>query len=418
MKIIFIIIDGLGDEPIPELKKKTPLEAAKTPNLDWLAKNGICGLVNPFWWQSQEYPRSDTAHLALFGYNPKAHYLGRGPYEAAGIGFNLKKGDIALRTNFGTVDPDKKSKISYGASNNLKVIDRRAGRITKTESLIKALNGIKIGGVTFLVKKSFGHRAVVILRGKNLSDKISDGDPQKIGRAVKRIIPFISDRAGKEHELKRAKFTAKVLNEFLDKAHQILKNHPLNKKRIKENKLPANYLLVRGAGKFRKTISFYQKYKLKACCIAGGSLYKGIAKIFGMTLINVEGATGFANTDLEGKFQAVRESLRKYDFIFCHIKAADSLGEDGDFLEKKRFIEKIDKNLKILVNLRNVLIVVTGDHATCSLLKSHCLEPVPILVYGKEKDKVREFGERACKKGELGKMKGLNVMPKILTLAK
>ncbi|MCH8741747.1 2,3-bisphosphoglycerate-independent phosphoglycerate mutase [Patescibacteria group bacterium] len=398
MKIVLLIIDGLGDRSIPELHNKTPLEAAKTPNLDFLAKNGMCGLVNPFYFPWQKYPRSDTAHLALFGYNPKTYYLGRGPYEAAGISFDLKKGDVTLRANFATVD------------RKLKVIDRRAGRITETESLIKTLNGITIGGIKFLVKKSFGHRAVVILRGKNLSDKISDSDPHKIGVQIKKIIP--------RNKSNGARFTAKVLNEFLSKAHQTLKNHTLNKKRIKENKLPANYLLLRGAGKFRRTISFYQKYKLKACCVAGGTLYKGIGRILGMTLINVKGATGFANTDLKRKFLAVKKSLGKYDFIFCHIKAVDSFGEDGNFLGKKKFIEKIDRNLNILKNLKNTLIIITGDHATCSLIKGHCLEPVPILVYGKEKDKVREFGERACKKGGFGKMKGLNVMPKILTLAK
>ncbi len=415
MKILFIVIDGLGDRPISELGEKTPLEAAKTPNLDRLAKNGICGQISPFQFPWQKYPVSDTAHLALFGYNPKIHYLGRGPYEAAGIGMELKKGDVILRVNFGTVN------------RKLKVIDRRAGRIEKTELFVKALNGIKIEGVTFLVKKSFGHRAVLILRGKNLSEKITDCDPKKTGKIMKKAVPSTS---AKGKELSKAKFTADILNRFLEKAHFILKNHPLNKKRIKEKKLPANYFLVRGAGKFKKTTSFYQKYKLNACCIVGGALYKGIGKILGMKLIKVKGATGFPTTNLKGKFQAAKKALKKpapyrnavsgagYDFVFLHIKAADTLGEDGNFQGKKEFIEKIDKNLKILMDLKNVLIVITGDHSTCSKLKSHCSEPVPILIYGNRKDKVREFGERACKKGKLGTIEGLNVMPKILALMK
>lgn len=414
MKIVFIIIDGLGDKQIPQLKNKTPLEAAKTPNLDWLAKNGTCGLIRPFKFSWQKYPESDTCHLALFGYNPRVYYLGRGPYEAAGIGFNLKEGDIALRANFGTVDQ------------NLKVIDRRAGRINETQPLVKALDGIKAEGVKFLVKKSYGHRAVLILRGKNLSERITDPDPHKVGVKVKKAFP--------QNKSTEAKFTAQVLNKFLEKTHQILKNHPLNKKRKKLKKLSANYLLVRGAGKLRKIPSFYQRYRLKSCCIAGGVLYKGIAKILGMKLIKVKGATGFPNTNLKGKLLAVKKALKKpapypqppiwgrggagYDFVFCHIKAVDNLAEDGNFRGKKAFIERIDKNLKPMLNLKNTLIVITADHSTCSLLKRHCVEPVPVLIFGNGTDEVKKFSEKACKKGKLRRINQLDLMPKILLYSK
>jgi 2,3-bisphosphoglycerate-independent phosphoglycerate mutase len=408
MKIAFIVIDGLGDRPIPALGNKTPLEAAKTPNLDWLAKNGICGLIQPFQFPGQKYPESDTCHLALFGYNPKIYYLGRGPYEAAGIGVKLKAGDVALRMNFATVDK------------NLKVIDRRAGRINKTQPLARALNGIKIEGVKFLVKKSYGHRAVLVLRSKNLSERITDSDPKKIGEPLRKMVPSTRDRALKGRQLNKAEFTAQVLNKFLEKAHFILKNHPLNKKRELAGLLPANYLLIRGAGKFKKTPSFYQKYRLKAVCIAGGALYKGIAKILGMKLIKVKGATGYPTTNLKGKFQAVRRVLRNYDFVFCHIKAADNLGEDGNFRGKKEFLEKIDKNIKPLLNLKNVLIVVTGDHSTCCLLKRHCPEPVPLLISGRDlrTDNVSKFSEKACRKGRLGKIKQLNLFSRVQRLYK
>ena len=278
-KILLIVIDGFGDRPISQLENKTPLEAAKTPNLDFLAKNGICGLIEPFLFPGQDYPASDTCHLALFGYEPKIYYLGRGPYEAAGVGIKLREGDVALRVNFAAVDE------------NLKVIDRRAGRIEKTQPLIKALSQIKIKGIKFILKKSYGHRAVLVLRGKNISPAIPDNDPQKVGERVRK--------------------TAKILNGFLDKAHQILENHPLNKKRIKNGLLPANYLLVRGAGQFRETPSFNKRYGFSSCCIAGGGLYKGIAKILGMDLIKVEGATGFANTNLKGKILSAKDALKK-----------------------------------------------------------------------------------------------------------
>jgi len=382
MKILLIIIDGLSDRPIPQLGNKTPLEVAKTPKLDFLAKRGICGLIEPY--LMNERPKSDICHLALFGYDPKIYYLGRGPYEAAGIGIKLREGDVALRVNFATVDE------------NLKVIDRRAGRIEKTQPLIKALSRVKIKGANLLLKKSYGHRAVLVLRGKNISPTIPDNDPQKVGERVRK--------------------TAKILDEFLDKAHQILENHPLNKKRIKNGLLPANYLLVRGAGQFRETPSFNKRYGFSSCCIAGGGLYKGIAKILGMDLIKVEGATGFANTNLKGKILSAKDALKKYDFIFLHIKAADSLAEDGNFRGKRDFIEKIDKNLKPLLSLKNVLIIVTADHSTCSLLKRHCREPIPILIYGNGQDLVKEFSEKACKKGRLGKIKQLDLTPRILKL--
>lgn len=435
-KIILIIIDGLGDTPVPQLDNKTPLEAAKTPNLDFLVQNGTCGLVEPFKFSSQEKPESDTCHLAIFGYDPNIYYLGRGPYEAAGIGINLKEGDLALRANFATVDK------------NLIVIDRRAGRIEETQSLIRALNEIKIKGIKFFLKKSFGHRAVLVIRGKNLSDKISDSDPHKIGFELKNIVPLDKTR--------EANFTAGVLNEFLNQAHQILASHPLNKERDAKGLLPANCILTRGAGFFKKTPSFKEMYGLKAACIAGGALYKGIAKILGMDLVKVRGANGFINTNLKGKFLAARKILRqgkerffqnvnkenlkpknykKYDFVFLHIKAADSLAEDGNFQGKKEFIEKIDENIKFLLagsnkksktkipqteNLSDTLIVVTGDHTTSCQLKSHSSEPVPILIWGsgiKQKEVINKFSERECQNGDLGKIEALSLMKKILGLA-
>ncbi len=392
MKILLIVIDGLGDKPIPQLGNKTPLEAAKTLNLDFLAENGICGLISPFYFPYQKYPRSDTAHLALLGCDPKKYYLGRGVYEVAGIGMKLKKGDIAIRANFGTVD------------DNLKIVDRRAGRISQTDSLIKALSKIKeIEGVKFLVKKSYGHRAGLVLRGKGLSSMISDGDPHKPGVYVDKIIPL--DKS------KKSAFTAKVLNEYLERTHKILKECSLNRKR----KLPANYLLVRGAGEMRNIPNF----KLKAACIAGGGLYKGVGKILGMDLINVKGATGFPTTDLKAKFSAAKRALSgKYDFVFLHIKATDNLAEDGNFIGKKKFIEKIDRDIKSLLTLKNTLLAITADHSTCCALKRHCLEPVPVLFFGDGKDKVKSFSEKAFKKGKLGKFKQIKLMSKLIKYAK
>ena len=397
-KIVLIIIDGLGDRPILALGNKTPLEAAKTPNLDWLAENGICGLAKLKFRGAT--PTSEEGHFSLFGYNPETYKIKRGIITATGTGMKAKKGDVALRGNFATVD------------GKLNMVDRRAGRIKNPAPLIKALNGMKIDNVRFLLKSATEHRVGIIMRGKNLSPNISDGDPfyGKLGKRARKIIPL--DKSSK------AAFTAKTLNKFLEKARLILKNHSLNKKREKLGLTPANYILTRGASFLPNLPSFKKKYKLRACCIAGKFLYKQIGRILGMDLIKVNGANGLPNTNLKGKIQAVKKALGKYDFIFLHIKATDSLAEDGNFKGKKAFIEKIDKSLRPLLNLKNTLIVVTADHSTCCLVKRHCSEPVPVLISGKKQDLVKEFSERACKRGKLGKIKQINLMKKVLRLAR
>ena len=400
MKIILILIDGLGDEPIPALGNKTPLEVAETPNLDFMAKNGRCGLVKTFRFPEENEPTSEGAHIALFGYED--NFLGRGAYEAMGIGIKLKKTDVALRVNFAFVFQEEES--------GLTIVDRRAGRIEKTQPLIKALSGIKIQGITFLLKKAFGHRAVLVMRGKGLSKNISDGDSHAENGLVKNILPL--------DDSKEAKFTAEVLNQFLAQSHQILENSVFNKKRKKNGLLPANFLLIRRAGQIGDIVSFKNKYGLRSGFVAGGGLYKGMARILGMKEIKVKGATGFYNTNLKGKISAVKKNINNFNFIFCHIKATDTFAHDGDFQGKKDFIEKIDKNLKPLLNLKNTLIVVTGDHSTCSLEKDHCCLPVPIFVYGEEKDLINKFSERDCLKGSLGTIKQEDFMQIILNYAK
>jgi len=397
-KIILIVLDGLGDGPIPDFNGKTPLEAARTPNLDKLAEEGISGMVKPVF--TTAVPTSEEGHFVLFGYNPEKYKIQRGIFTAEGAGIKLKKGDVALRGNFGTVDE------------SMNVLDRRAGRIKKTEPLIKALKGITIGGVKFLIKKAGDYRVGIVLRGKGLSSNISDGDPHygSLGKGLRKVKPL--DKSSE------ARFTAEILNKFLEKTHQILKNHPYNKERKKKGLLPANYILVREAGSFQKIPSFKKRYGLKACCVAGKFLYQQIAKKLGMKIIKVEGATGLPDTNLKGKFEAVLNNLDKYDFVFLHIKATDSLAEDGNFKGKKEFIEKVDKEVKPLFELEDVLIIVTADHSTCSLLKRHCKRSFPILIYGNGKDSVKEFSEKACQRGDLAKIRQLDIMDKVVAIAK
>lgn len=399
-KVVLMICDGLGDRPVKELGNLTPLEAAKTPNLDKLASEAECGLMHTL--GRGKIPGSDTAHLTIFGYPIDQCYSGRGPIEVAGLGLELQGGDVALRGNFGTVD------------DNLVIKDRRAGRILMVEPLTEALDGMEVDGVKFIVKPGNAHRAGVIMRGKGLSGAIVDADPH---------VPDVSVRTvTATDDTPEAKHTAEVLNKFLSQAHKVLKDHPFNAEREKDGKLPANFLLVRGGGQYKGLEHFKEKYDLSSCCIAGGGLYKGVGAFLGMDIIDVPGATGLPDTDIEAKFKTVLKKLDEYDFVFVHVKATDSLAEDGNWEGKRDFIEKIDSAASLLTELSpETLLVVTADHSTASEMKAHSADPVPIMFHGGNGesirvDKVSEFNERACADGGLGYLTGLDVMPQVQNL--
>lgn len=396
-KAVLLVLDGLGDRPSPELDYLTPLEKANTPNLDRLAEQGICGMLDIL--GLGKVPASDVAHLTLFGYDIKNYYPGRGPIEVAGLGIKLQPGDVALRGNMGTVNED------------MIIVDRRAGRITDVSDFAKDVDGIEIDGVKFIVKPGTAHRFGIVMRGKGLSDSIQDVDPKTVGQPPKEPLPLSNSP--------EAQFTCEVLKKFLKEAHNIFKDKPINKQRQSEGLPPANYILVRGAGFYAGIPSFNEQYGLSACVIAGGGLYKGVGAYLGMDVIDVPGATALPNTDVHAKFVKVLECIDKYDFIFVHVKAADSLGEDGNYKGKTEFIEKVDKALSTLFDLPNdTLLVVTGDHSTPWMLKRHSADPVPILMKGQSVrvDNINTFGERACAQGGMGKFHGLELMPEIINL--
>jgi 2,3-bisphosphoglycerate-independent phosphoglycerate mutase len=396
-KVLLVICDGLGDRPIKELGGKTPLEAAETPNLDQLAGESECGLMYTL---GRGYvPGSDTAHLAIMGYERDKYYFGRGPIEVAGLGLKLHHGDVALRGNLGTVD-DK-----------MKIIDRRAGRIRDVSPFTKLLDGIEIDGVTFIVKPGTAHRAGVIMRGEGLSDAITDADPHKPDLPAKEVIPTA--------QTKEAARTADVLNKFLARAYNTLKDDPENRKRLEAGEPPANYLLVRGAGQYSTVPGFKERYGLSACCIAGGGLYKGVGAYLGMNVLDVPGATALPDTDIHAKFHLALENLKTHDFVFVHIKAADSLGEDGNFIGKRDFIAKIDRAAEAIADLpQTTLLIFTADHSTPCMQKSHSGDSVPIMFRGEgvRVDNVIQFGERACREGNLGIIEGKDVMPQVMNL--
>lgn len=396
-KVIALIYDGLGDRPIEQLKWKTPLEAASTPNFDEIARKSVCGVMHTLGRGVR--PGSDVSHLAIFGYPMEKYYTGRGPIEVAGLGIQLEEGDVAFRGNFGTVD-DKWN-----------ILDRRAGRIRVVDEFAKAINGIEIEGIEFIVRPGTAHRAGVVLRGRGLSAAVSDADPHEENKPVSRVKPLDDSR--------EAEFTAHVLNEFSKKAYGILNSLEANKKRKEEGLYPANFLLLRGAGMYPSMPRFNDKYNLKSCCIAGGGLYKGVGAFLGMDIIDVPGATALPDTDIEAKLKAALKALDDYSFIFVHVKASDSLAEDGNYQGKKEFIEKADRAMALLTDLPDdVLLFVTADHSTACELKSHSADPVPVMFFGKgvRVDEVQAFTERDCVKGGLGFIEGKDIMPQVMNI--
>ena len=390
MKTLFIILDGVGDRP---WKGKTPLISANKKNIDEICEEGINGVMHTI--DRGIIPGSDTAHLALFGYDPYRYYKGRGTFEALGAGFSLEKGDIAFRVNLGTVD------------NNLIIQDRRAGRDAyRLKELLESIDGMDIDGIKVIAKHTTEHRGVVILKGKNLTNKISDIDPHKTGVKVLKCKPME----------KKAEFTASIVNKLVDKAYKIFSEHEVNKERKKKGKLPANYLLLRGAGIYEDVESFKERYNIKACCIAGGALYKGVARYLGMDVIDVKGSTGTVNTDLRAKAKAVSDNFERYDFIFVHIKGTDSASHDGNFDLKKKMIERIDSEFISEIKDLECIKVLTGDHSSPVILKRHSSDPVPILLWNTDvrKDKVKTFNEISCAEGGLGHLRGKDVMKIIL----
>lgn len=394
-----MIIDGMGDRPLKELGYKTPLEAAITPNMDKMAENGICGIMDPI--KPGIRPGSDTSHISILGYDPYEVYTGRGPFEAAGVGVDVLPGDIAFRCNFSTADED-------GI-----IIDRRAGRIREgTEELARSINGINIDqDVEVIFKESTGHRAVLVLRGNGLSDQVSDADPKHEGKAPKMVVAIDGSQ--------EANKTANILNKIVKKSYEVLKNHPLNLKRIDAGKPPANIIIPRGAGAVPNVQPFGEKYGLKPVCIAETGLIKGIAKIAGMELVDIKGATGGIDTNLENIKNGIIETASKdYDFMLINVDGADEAGHDGQMDEKIKFIEKVDVVIGELMRIEDIYFILTADHSTPISTMDHTGDPVPIVICGPEVrvDDVKNFNERSVTKGGLCRIRGNNIMDILMDL--
>lgn len=389
---LIIILDGLGDRPVPVLDGATPLEAAHTPNMDELVSRGRCGLIDPL------YPgvpvSTHTGAGVLFGINTRdAYKLPRGPVEAAGTGLPIMPGDIALRCNFATLRVD---------ADGLEVIDRRAGRIHEdTTELAEALQEITLeDGFSASVRPATGHRAVMRLSGPGPLPVVSDTDP---GSCPGRSHVLTCHTLDTDNPL--GEQTANAVNAFIRAAHQRLDGHPVNRKRIQQGLLPANGIITRGAGSIRKLHNITHHLGLSTALVAGERTIIGLAHLSNFAVICRPEFTSMSDTSLEAKVSATLAALRDHDLVYLHIKAPDIFSHDRDPEGKKAFLERVDEALAPLLT-RDIVIGVSADHSTDSNTGRHCGDPVPSLLCAPagRRDLCREFGETQCISGGLGRI--------------
>ena len=377
-KIVMLVADGLGGLP-QQPGGLTELETAKTPNLDKLVKQGVCGGSIPV--KLGISPGSGPGHLGLFGYDPIKYTIGRGALEATGIGFELTDKDVAIRCNFCTLDADGL------------ITDRRAGRIPTEESapLAIKLREVSIDGIEIFVEPVKEHRFVVVLRGEGLGGSVADTDPQATG------VPRLAPRATKPDSER----TAELAAEFLRQAGELLAGQP-----------KANSLTMRGFSAKPDLPSYEEVYGLRAAAVAVYPMYKGLAQLVGMDVV------GEAQT-LEEQVQIVRDHWNDYDFFFVHFKYTDSTGEDGNFDAKVAKTEEFDAAIPGIMALNPTVTIVTGDHSTPAMLSSHSWHAVPTLITAEfcRTDACETFGETECLRGGLGQFEAKYLMPLALSNA-
>lgn len=369
VKMALVVLDGVGDVATREQGYVTPLEAARTPNLDALSKDSAQGRMIPV--APGVTPGSGPGHLALFGYDPLEFQVGRGVIEALGLGLDLQAGDVAARANFCTLD-------QKGI-----VTDRRAGRIDTAvcEELcaLLAQNVKKIGDTQVIIKAGKGHRFVVLFRGKGLEGPLSDADPHREGLPIPQVTPL-------NPKSLKAKKAAKLVADFYEAALPIL-----------AQKRPANGFLLRGIAHQPLIPSFQDRYGLRACCLAVYPMYKGLAQLVGM--IKLEGPQKIGE-----QFERYLAEYDNFDYFFIHFKYTDMYGEDGNFAAKRKAVEELDTALPILLRKRPDVLAITGDHSTPCAMKGHSWHPQPVLLHSacSGSDKLERFTETGANTGSLG----------------
>lgn len=368
-KLALVVLDGLGDLATREQGYLTPLEAARTPNLDALSKDSAQGRMIPL--APGLTPGSGPGHLGLFGYDPLEVQVGRGVIEALGLGMELKPGDVCARANFATLD-------AKGI-----VTDRRAGRIpTETCEKLCAMLAAKVkklGETQVLIQPGKEHRFVVIFRGKGLEGPLTDADPNREGLPIPTVRPRDAKSAGQ-------KKVAKLIADFYKAALPVIANQK-----------PANGFLMRGIAHQPEIPLFEDRYQLKPVALAVYPMYKGLAQLVGMK--KIEGPQ-----TIKEQFERYIAEYDNFDFFFIHYKYTDKYGEDGNFAAKTKAVEEFDTALPILLSKKPDVIAITGDHSTPCALRGHSWHPQPVLLHSANSgsDKLERFTETGANTGSLG----------------
>jgi len=361
MKIIILLGDGMSDVTCSELGNKSPLQAAATPHMDFMARHGRVGLAATV--PEGLPPGSDVANLSVFGYDPRSCYTGRSPLEAVSMGVSLGPDDVAFRMNLVTLKP-------HGSS--LYMEDFSAGHITSAEGaeLVATLQK-EIGNAEFEFHPGVGYRHLMVWRGGR--DGMTATPPHDI--TGKSVLPYLPGGDG-----------AETLNNIMNHAQMVLHDHPVNKKRIEEGKLAANSIWLWGHGKTPKITPFREKYGFSGAVISAVDLIKGIGVCAGLDVINVEGATGYIDTNYLGKAQAALAALEDHDFVYVHVEAPDEASHSGRMDHKIQAIEDFDRQVvgTVLEGIRkfgDFAILCTPDHPTPVRLMTHTSDPVPFIIY-------------------------------------
>ena len=418
VKIVFILIDGIGDLSLSELKNLTILQSLSLPFYNLISKTGLNGLMDPV--ETGLACGSDTAHMNILGYNPFTEYRGRGSFETLGSGIPMDFNEIGFKCNFASMD--KNTKIVYKRR-----VDREFHKWGIP--LIDAINGLEIPGFKgykCCCVHATEHRCAIKITGPNLSSRITSTDPLKDGLKLKEVI-------AKNSLDENAVLTASIVNSLSGKIFEILNENTINLEREKKGLLPANIILLRGCGSRLKVKSFKETHGFNGFMIAPTAIINGLGQSIYMDIVKVPGATGDYSSDFSAKSDAFVENIKKndYDFGFLHIKAVDDAGHDKNLDLKMKFYGKIDKMIERLIEgleacEEEYVVCLTGDHTTPIKIGDHTFEPVPFAIttigsirmekmgerkgVGMIRDGVEEFNEISCGEGGLGRFSGAEVM--------
>jgi 2,3-bisphosphoglycerate-independent phosphoglycerate mutase len=421
LKLIYVVIDGMGDLPIKELGGRTPLDFAQTPNMDYLASKGRLGLMYAV--DKGIAPESDVAVISILGYDPYKYHVGRGPLEAYAAGLDIENGDLALRCNFAT--------LGQGRT----ILNRRAGRDLTTEEateLTEAVNReveLESHPAEFEFRNTLGHRAVLVIRSKAtaLSGDITNTDPayERVGGGLgvaKAEVEMVLLECSPLEDTESARVSARLVNEFTEKSHEILDRHKVNQRRVAQGKLKANLILSRDAGdELPRFFSINERYGVRFACLADMPVERGISRLAGMHLVEIPPPSTDVKADNILRAEELLSLLPSFDCFYIHLKGPDEPGHDGKPELKARLIAGIDRFFfgKLLpkIDLKETLICVTADHSTPCSLKAHSDDPVPLLISGGtvQADGIERFSERDCVKGSLGVLeRGTELMPMLM----